>query len=109
MLKPLLIVSALALAGCAATPDAAAPAPKAAIPTAVAPGSGQPNARPLDPLTVGFTSVMKDGTEYFCQKYAPTGSKMKNQERCFTRQELLDAEAEAKRNIRNMETVRPPE
>lgn len=65
-----LLVASLGLVSCADTPPAAKPVQRT---------------RAEYP---GFTHVVRQGTEYFCQVRSPTGSRARIGEQCFRRDEM---------------------
>ena len=104
MIRPIFIVVALILAGCAGAPTAGAPAagaPTAPAPTAPAPTAGAPTA-PVESHRVkvdasivavqqaGYKLVNKDGKPLYCRTDMVTGSHIVTRTTCLIEQELYD-------------------
>lgn len=126
-MKALMVVSVLALAGCASAPQVSEPAPTRAQgrsltadilpqtsrrPKAANPASQEPvspelraawEAKNKEHPLGNFTLVMKDGKEYFCRREAPTGSNLRRRGVCLTREELAAVEAETQRQMRDLQ------
>jgi hypothetical protein len=127
-MKLLLVVSVLALAGCASTSEspesratraASKPSRTADItptasrrPRAVNAASQEQvtpellaawQAKYKDHPLGNFTIVMKDGREMFCRREAPTGSNLKRRGLCLTADEMEAAAAEAQRQLREFQ------
>jgi len=60
-------------------------------------------------MTDSYKLTMSDGTEYFCKKDAPTGTKLKKREQCFTREQLSEVADEARRQIRGVDRPQMPQ
>jgi hypothetical protein len=75
-----LLVASLALVSCADTAPAAKPTP-------AKPVTAKPAQRTRAEFP-GFTHVVRQGTDYFCQVRSPTGSRARTGEQCFRRDEL---------------------
>jgi hypothetical protein len=117
-----LLLSAVIFAGCTSTPNTLDPKPPsvvslAAPATAQAVASSTGSAGPAAQTTVAekvdlvasYKLVMKDGTEYLCKKSAPTGTKVKKLEQCFTREQMSAEAVEARRQIRVLDPGTMPE
>ena len=121
-MKMLLLVTALVFAGCASTPQTvgskatptssslAAATPAARAPSAASTG---PAAKVVvvrrDELADSYKLTMSDGTEYYCKKDAPTGTKLKKREQCFTREQLSEGADEARRQLRSVDRPQMPQ
>ncbi len=85
------------LAGCASTPTqttaAAAQAPVAAAATT----TQAPAGKGVD--LSKYRVVTRDGVQYYCQTTAPTGTKMRTREECYTKEQLATLEFETRRAI----------
>jgi hypothetical protein len=80
-----ILVAGLALASCADTATAAKP-------TAAKSVTAKPTQRTRAEFP-GFTHVVRQGTDYFCQVRSPTGSRARTGEQCFRRDEMEAMEA----------------
>jgi hypothetical protein len=118
-MKIQLLLSALIFAGCTSTPptvdpklssaaSSAAPEGKISSTSSAGPAAQAAVAQKVE-LVAGYKLMMKDGTEYFCRKEAPTGTKVKKLEQCFTREQMSAEAVEARRQIRALDPGTMPE
>jgi hypothetical protein len=87
----------LALSGCASDHGAkpVEPAPVTSTPVKPAPqaSNGNSNQTTEDTTakkaaTVGYRPVIRNGLEYFCKRGVATGSRLRTEENCLTREQL---------------------
>jgi hypothetical protein len=112
-MKMPLLLFAVMFAGCTSAPLSVDPkstsaailaAPEAKVSSTVrASPAAQTAVDQKVALVAGYRLMMKDGTEYFCRKEAPTGTKVKKLEQCFTREQLSAEAVEARRQIRALD------
>jgi hypothetical protein len=121
-MKMPLLLAALIFAGCTSAPLAVDPksisvasmatpaTPQAVVSSTFSAGPAvqTPGAQKVE-LVAGYKLMMKDGTEYFCRKEAPTGTKVKKLEQCFTREQMSAEAVEARRQIRALDPGTMPE